>query len=208
MWILLIDDHLMVRRGLMQILSAAFADAEFGEAARASEALELIARQRWDIALVDLNLPDRDGLSLIEELRRLVPSLPLLVVSIYPEEEFAVRCFRLGAAAYLTKDSTPDELAVAVRKALAGGKYVSAAIAERLASVVAGDFAASHDALTNREMQVLRLVAMGHSLKQIAAQLNLSTSTVATYRARIAEKLHVSTNVELARYAVHHGLVP
>jgi len=130
------------------------------------------------------------------------------VLSAYPEEEFAIRCLRLGAAGYVTKDSAPDELAGAVRKALAGGKYVTAALAERLAGIVAADVAAmAHEALSNRELQVLRRVASGRSLKEIAAELNLSEKTVATYRARIAEKLQISSNVELTRYALRHKLV-
>ncbi len=206
--VLVVDDHAVVRRGLNQILSESIQDAQFGEAGSAAEALELLDRERWDVALIDLNLPGRDGLSLLQELRRAHEDVPALVVSAYPEEEFAVRCLRLGAAGYLTKDSAPDELAAAVKKALAGGKYVTAALAEKLAAVIGGEVAqASHEALSNRELQVLRFVASGRSLKQIAAELHLSEKTVATYRARIAEKLRISTNVELTRYALHHGLV-
>lgn len=205
---LLVDDHVVVRRGLAQILAEAFPSAQFGEAGTAAEALDALGRERWDIAVIDLNLPGRDGLSLLEEIRRLNPETPALVVSAYPEEEFAVRCLQLGAAGYLTKNSAPDELAAATRKALAGGKYVTAVLAEKLAAVVGGDFArASHEALSNRELQVLRLVAAGRSLKQVAAELNLSEKTVATYRARIAAKLGISTNVELTRYALRHHLV-
>lgn len=205
---LLVDDHVVVRRGLAQILAEAFPSAQFGEAGTAAEALDALGRERWDIAVIDLNLPGRDGLSLLEEIRRLNPETPALVVSAYPEEEFAVRCLQLGAAGYLTKNSAPDELAAATRKALAGGKYVTAVLAEKLAAVVGGDFArASHEALSNRELQVLRLVAAGRSLKQVAAELSLSEKTVATYRARIAAKLGISTNVELTRYALRHHLV-
>jgi DNA-binding NarL/FixJ family response regulator len=206
--VLLVDDHAVVRRGLAQILSRAFADVRFGEAGTAAEALDLLAREPWDTALIDLNLPGRDGLALLEEVRRAYPAVPVLVVSAYPEEEFAVRCLRLGARGYLTKDSAPDELSAAVRKTLAGGMYVTAALAERLAGVVGGDVArASHESLSLRELQVLRLVARGRSLKQVADELHLSEKTVATYRARIAVKLHLSTNVQLTRYALQHHLV-
>jgi two-component system, NarL family, invasion response regulator UvrY len=205
---LIVDDHAVVRRGVNQILAESFPEAQFGEAGSGAEALDLAARHRWDIALLDLNLRDCDGLSLLEQMRRAHPALPALVLSAYPEEEFAIRCLRLGAAGYVTKDSAPDELAGAVRKALAGGKYVTAALAERLAGIVAADVAAmAHEALSNRELQVLRRVASGRSLKEIAAELNLSEKTVATYRARIAEKLQISSNVELTRYALRHKLV-
>jgi DNA-binding NarL/FixJ family response regulator len=206
--ILLVDDHAVVRRGLVQILSESCLGARFGEASSAAEALAVLGRDGWDLAIVDLNLPGRDGLSLLQEIRRLHPDVRVVIVSAYPEEEFAVRCLRLGAAGYVTKDSAPDELAAAVRKAIAGGKYVSASLAERLAAVVGGDIArASHEALSARELQVLRLVATGRSLKQIAAELHLSEKTIATYRTRIADKIHVSTSVELTRYALRHKLV-
>jgi DNA-binding NarL/FixJ family response regulator len=198
---LIVDDHAVVRRGLHQILRESFPDAKFGDAASAAEALELAARERWDIALIDLNLKGRDGLSLLEEMKRVYPAMPALVLSAYPEEEFAVRCLRLGASA-------PDELGSAVRKTISGGKYVTAALAEKLAGIVAADVGvAAHESLSNREMQVLQQVASGHSLKQIALELNLSEKTVATYRARIAEKLQISSNVELTRYALIHKLV-
>jgi two-component system, NarL family, invasion response regulator UvrY len=205
---LIIDDHAVVRRGVSQILAESFPEAQFGEAGSAAEALDLAGRERWDIALIDLNLGNSDGLSLLEQIRRAHPSLPALVLSAYPEEEFAVRCLRLGASGYVTKDSAPDELAGAVRKTLGGGKYVTAALGERLAGMVVADVAGSaHEALSNRELQVLRGVASGRSLKEIAAELNLSEKTVATYRARIAEKLQITSNVELTRFALRHKLV-
>jgi DNA-binding NarL/FixJ family response regulator len=206
--ILLVDDHAVVRRGLIHILSESFPGSRFGEASSAAEALNLVNAERWEIALIDLRMPGRDGLALLEELRRTHPELPALVLTMQPEEEFALRCLRLGASGYVTKESASDELAAAVRKVLGGGKYVTASLAERLATFVGGDLVQSlHEALSNRELQVLRLVASGRSLKQIAAELHLSEKTIATYRARIAEKLHISTNVELTRYALRHKLV-
>jgi two-component system invasion response regulator UvrY len=206
--VLLVDDFPVVRRGLQQILSELLPDIRFGEASSASAALALLEDEAWDVALVDLNLPDGDGLDLLEQIRARHPAVAVLVVSGYPEEEFAVRCLRLGAGGYLTKASAPDELAAAVRNVLAGRKYVSAALAEKLASLVRRDLApVSHDALSYRELQVLRLVATGRSTKQIAAELKLSEKTIATYRSRIAEKLRISTNVELTRYALRHNLV-
>jgi DNA-binding NarL/FixJ family response regulator len=207
MRLLIVDDHAVVRRGIAQILSDALPDANFGEAGDAATALESIARERWDAALIDLNLPGRDGLALLEDIRRDHPSVAVLVVTAHREEEFAVRCLRLGARGFLTKDGAPDELVAAVRKVLAGGLYITTELAERLAAVVGGHPSAPHESLSTRELQVLRLVARGRSLRQIAGELNLSEKTVATYRARIAGKLHVSTNVELARYALKHRLV-
>ena len=207
--ILVVDDHAVVRRGIEGVLLEAFPHARFGEASQAADALELLAREPWDLVVVDLNLPGRDGLALLADVRGLYPNLPTLVVSVYPEEEFAVRCLRLGANGYVTKASAPDELAIAAKKALSGGRYVTAALAEKLALILGGGDLerASHETLSNRELQVLRLVATGHSQKGIAAELNLSEKTVASYRARIATKLRVSTNVDLTRYALRHKLV-
>ena len=205
---LVVDDHEVVRRGTRQVLAEGFPGAAFGEASVAAEALALLQAERWDLLVLDINLPGRSGLEVLEEVRRLWPRLPVLVLSAYPEEEFAVRCLRLGAAGYLTKSSAADELVAAARKALEGGKYVTAALAERLASVLGGGVRGEpHEALSGRELQVVRLVATGRSMKEIAAELHLSEKTIATYRARIAEKLGVSTNVELTRYALQHKLV-
>jgi DNA-binding NarL/FixJ family response regulator len=206
--VLIVDDFPVVRRGLAEILSESLRDARVGEASTAEEALELAAKEDWDLAVIDLSLPGRDGLWLLEEMRRRHPGIPALVLSDYPEAQLAVRCMRLGAVGYVTKDSAPSELAAAAKKTLAGRKYVTAALAEKLADAVGrGSARPSHDALSNRELQVLRLVASGRTLKQIASDLKLSEKTVATYRARIAEKLRISTNVELTRYALRHHLV-
>lgn len=206
--ILIVDDHEVVRRGLRQVLAEGFAGAEFGEAGTSSAATAALSSQPWDLLLLDINLPGRSGLEILEDVRRTFPRLPVLVVSAYPEEEFAVRSIRLGAAGYLTKSSASDELVAAARKALEGGRYVTASLAERLAGLLGGDFGQEpHDSLSSRELQVLRLVASGRSAKEVAAELHLSEKTIATYRARIAEKLGVSTNVELTRYALLHKLV-
>jgi DNA-binding NarL/FixJ family response regulator len=206
--ILLVDDHEVVRRGTRQVLAEGFPDADFGEAADAAKALALLAAERWDLLVLDINLPGRSGLEVLGDVRGQWPRLPTLVLSAYPEEEFAVRCLRLGAAGYLTKSSAADELVAAAHKALEGGKYVTAALAERLAAFLGGGFRAEpHESLSARELQVVRLVASGRTMKEIAAELHLSEKTIATYRARIAEKLGVSTNVELTRYAMQHKLV-
>ncbi len=206
--LLVVDDHEVVRRGTRQVLAEGFPGAAFGEAGTAAEALAALQAGRWDLLVLDINLPGRSGLEVLEDVRRQWPQLPVLVLSAYPEEEFAVRCLRLGASGYLTMSSAADELVAAARKALEGGKYVTAALAERLAAVLGGGVQSEpHEALSGRELQVVRLVATGRSMKEIAAELHLSEKTIATYRARIADKLGLSTNVELTRYALQHKLV-
>jgi DNA-binding NarL/FixJ family response regulator len=206
--ILIVDDHEVVRRGLRQILAEAVPSCVVAEAGDSAGALGAIAGTAWDLLILDVNIPGRSGLEVLEDAKRLRPGMPVLVVSAYPEEELAVRCIRLGAAGYLGKNTASTELVGAVRKVLSGGKYVTARLAERLMEVLGGQAAAvPHDALSSRELQVLRLVASGRSSKQIAAELHLSEKTIATYRSRIAEKLGLSTAVELTRFALQHGLV-
>jgi two-component system, NarL family, invasion response regulator UvrY len=205
---LIVDDHEVVRRGLGDMLGEAFPLASLESAPSVASALETLSAKNFDLVLLDINLPGRIGFDLLEEARRRWPRLPVLVLSAYPEDEFAIRSIRLGAAGYLTKESAADELVAAVRKVLAGGKYVRPALAERLASFVGGELSITpHELLSGRELQVLRLVANARTLKEIAAELGLSEKTIATYRARVSEKLGVSSNVELARYAVRHKLV-
>jgi DNA-binding NarL/FixJ family response regulator len=180
----------------------------FGEAATYAQAISRLHDQRWELVLLDLNMPGRGGLDLLAEVRRLWPRLLVLVVSAYAEEEFALRCLRLGAQGYVMKTAGSKELVAAVRKVLGGGKYVTPLLAERLAAAAGGDLSQPpHELLSARELQVLRLVAMGRSLKEIADELRLSERTIATYRARLATKLGLCSNVEIARYAMQHRLV-
>jgi DNA-binding NarL/FixJ family response regulator len=207
MKVLIADDHEMVRRGLRDLLRQEFSDVQIEEAADSATAIGLLMQPGWDLVLLDISMPGRSGLEVLEEARRLCPATPVLVLSMFPEEEFALRAFKLGASAYLNKQSAADELLAALRKVLAGGKYVSAALAEKLAARLGGvDPIAPHEALSNRELQVLRRIAAGRTLKEIAAELSLSEKTIGTYRLRLAEKMGLSTNVELARYALQHGL--
>ncbi len=208
MKILLVDDHELLRRGLKQLLAEEFIQAQFAEASRVPEARELLARGDWSLVLLDINLPGGSGLELLAEVKKLCPAAAVLVLSSYPEEEFAMRALKLGAAGYLTKAGAAEELLTAVKKVLAGGKYVSAALAENLASALGNPTAElPHEALSPREMEVLRRVATGQTIKAIAAELSLSEKTIGTYRSRISEKLKLSTNVELARYALQNRLV-
>lgn len=205
--VLIADDHEIVRRGLKDLLADAFGKIRIGEARTSQEALDLAQRQEWDIVLLDINMPGRSGLEVLEDLRRLRPTLPVLVLSASPEQDYAVRVLKLGASGYLTKQSASDELLAAIRKSLAGGKYVTATLAENLAAQLSGDAPdAPHEALSNRELQVLRLIASGKTVKEIAADLSLSEKTIGTYRTRISEKLRLATNVELTRYALQHKL--
>jgi DNA-binding NarL/FixJ family response regulator len=206
--ILLVDDHEIVLRGLKQLLAEAFPEAVFGEAGNLPQARQQLTQNRWNLVLLDINLPGGNGLELIADIRRAHPETEILVLSSYSEKEFAMRAFKLGAAGYLTKGSLADEVVTAVKKVLAGGKYVSMALAELLASELGKPSAtAPHEALSPRELEVLRLVAMGKTIKEIAAGFSLSEKTIATYRARISQKLGQSSNVELARYALQHKLV-
>jgi DNA-binding NarL/FixJ family response regulator len=206
--VLIVDDHELVRRGLRDLLAEAFRDLDLGEAANAAEALDMTREKTWDVILVDINLPTRSGLELLQELRADCPRVPAVVLSAFPEREYAIRAFKLGAAAYISKQSASAELIVAIRKALAGGRYITPSLAEQLAATVAGESpAVPHELLSTRELQVLRLIAQGLTLKEIAARLSLSEKTIGTYRARISEKMSLATNVDLTRYAVQHKLI-
>jgi DNA-binding NarL/FixJ family response regulator len=208
MKVLIADDHEIVRRGLRDILADEFSGLRVTEARDGREALEAARKQTWELALVDIKLPGRSGLEVLEELKKLQPKTPVVVVSAFPVEEYALRAFKLGAAAYVSKEGASDELLAAVRKALAGGRYVTPTLAEKLAAVLAGEAACSpHESLSNRELEVLRLIAAGRALKEVAAELHLSEKTVSTYRLRVSKKMNLSTNVELTRYALQHKLV-
>src|SRR5580693_2858229 len=208
MRVLVVDDHEIVRRGLKEMFAEAFPDLIVGEAADSPSALEHLMKQAWDIVLLDINIPGRSGLEVLEESKRLRPRTPVLVLSAYPEEEFAIRSLKLGASGYLNKGLASDEILAAAKKALAGGKYVTASLAEKLATTL-GDKVqnAPHECLSNRELLVLRKVASGRTIKEIASELSLSEKTIGTYRMRIAKKLGLTSNVELTRYALKHRLV-
>ncbi len=208
MRVLIVDDHQIVRRGLLELFTEGYPDLQVGEAENSHIALELLTTQDWDLVLVDINIPGRGGLEVLAETKRLRPQTPVLVLSAYPEEEFAVRSLKLGASGYLNKSLASDEILVAAKKVLAGGKYVTASLAEKLASSLGAPVPqAPHDILSSRELQVLRLVASGSTIKKIADEIALSEKTVGTYRARIAKKLGLHSNVELTRYALKHRLV-
>lgn len=208
--ILLADDHPYLRRGLTQILIAEFPEAVIGEASNVPELLEQAQRQRWDVVVLDLNMPGRGGLEALHELKRLYSNLPVLILSMYPEDQFAVRVLRAGGAGYLTKESAPQQLVLAIKTIWAGGKFITPTAAELLAAHVHqhGDHEQPrHSALSDREYEVFRLIAGGNTITEISEQLSLSVKTISTYRSRILEKLNLKTNADLARYAVQHRLV-
>ncbi len=204
--ILLVDDHPIVRRGVRHLLSEAFRGAVFGEAPSAHEALEMVWKKSWSLVLLDINMPGRSGLDIIPALRKARPLMPLLVLSTHAEEQFALRVLRAGASGYITKDCLDEELTRAVKKVLGGGRYLSGNLAELLAGFFAGAEQTPHERLSDREFQVMRLLARGAGLKEIGAQLGLSVNTISTYRLRLLRKMGLKNNAELALYAFQRGL--
>jgi DNA-binding NarL/FixJ family response regulator len=205
--VLLVDDHAVVRNGIRLMLGTADDIDVGGEAETARDALQAALAADFDVMLVDLNLPDKNGLELIKRLRQLRPKMAAVVLSAYPEEIYAMRAFRHGAAAYLHKTSSGDIIIAALRKAAAGGKYLSPAMLEKFAGMIGGEAMASHTELSDRELAVLKGIAAGDSLVKIAELLHLSPSTVTTYRARVLEKLGMKNNAELTRYAFENDLL-
>ena len=208
--VLLGDDHRIVREGLKQVLADAPDIQVLAEATNGVDVMEQVqalgGSQGLDVVLLDIAMPGRDGLDVLQELRKAWPKLPVLMLSTYPERQYAVRCIKLGAAGYLNKSADPDAMIAAVRKVADGGVYVTPATAEALASVVGGAGAKTGpEALSHREYQVFRLLTSGHSVSEIGAQLQLAPNTVSTYRARILEKTGTKNDVELALYAERHG---
>ena len=208
MKVLIADDHPVVRHGLKQILSADPAFVVVGEAKNGNEALELARKLDWDVAILDYSMPGRSGLDLLAEFKREFPQRPVLVLSMHPEDQFAVRLLKAGAAGYLTKESAGEELVGAIKKVVGGGRYISPSLAERMASYLTIDVQkAPHERLSDREFLILRMFASGKQVSQIAEELSLSVSTVSTYRARILEKMDMKNNAQLTHYALQKELV-
>ncbi len=204
--ILIADDHSIVRRGLKLILRETFGTGATGEAANGLEALNRAGD--YDLVLLDIAMPGMNGLEVLKELRRRKSRVPVLILTMYPEEQYAIRALRAGASGYLTKESAPDELVTAIRKVLAGGRYVSSSLAERLAAYVDHDIEKPlHDTLSDREYEVMRLIASGRRVKEIAEELSLSAKTVSSYRGRVLTKLNMKNNAELTLYAIQNQLL-
>ena len=208
MRILICDDHPIVRKGLRDILEQEGASVTVGEAASADEALTLARKHPWDAAVLDITMPGRSGLELLKQLKQEIADLPVLVLSVHPPEQYAVRILRAGASGYLTKESAPDELLTAVRRIVRGGRYLTPSVGETLvAGLGRPEGELPHQGLSDREFEVLRLLASGNRVSEIAAELNLSVKTVSTYRTRILQKLNLRTTAQIMRYAVTHGLM-
>ena len=208
MRILITEDHAVVRQGLRLILADHFKKAVFGEARNATEALDRVWKEKWDVVVLDITMPGRSGLEVLKEIRRSRPKLPVLILSMHPEDQFAVRLFKAGAAGYLTKESAGEELVGAIKKVVGGGRYISPSMAERMASYLTVDVQkAPHERLSDREFLILRMIASGKPVSQIAKELSLSISTVSTYRARVLQKMDMKNNAELTYYALQKELV-
>jgi two-component system, NarL family, invasion response regulator UvrY len=206
--VLLADDHAVVRQGLRQILTDIPEVGTVGEAPNGEEALTMVRSEHWDVLVLDMSMPGRGGLDVLKDVRRERPQTKVLVLSMHPEDQFAVRMLKAGASGYLTKESATVELVAAVRKVLTGGKYISGTLAEKLAFDMDRDTDKPlHETLSDREFQVLRMMAAGRTVQQIADELMLSAKTISTYRARILEKLGLSSNAEMIHYAINHRLI-
>jgi len=206
--VLIADDHPIVREGLRQILSETDDILVVDEASNGKEVLDYTWNNTYDVILLDISMPGRDGLEVLRELKRHKPKLPVLILSMYPEEHYAIRVLRGGASGYLTKSSAPDELISAIRKVATGRKYISSTLAERLTYELDRDAdRPAHESLSDREYQVMHMIASGKTIKEIAEELCLSVKTVSTYRSRILEKMTLKNNAEIVLYAVQNKLV-
>ncbi len=208
MRILVADDHPIVRQGLKQILAETSDMVVADEAGDGLAVVDLVSKNAYDVVLLDISMPRAGGLDILKELKALKPKLAILVLSMHPEEQYAIRALKLGASGYLTKESAPDELVAAIRKVSQGRKYVSSSLAEKLADQLeTGGERPLHESLSSREYQIMCLLASGKTVKEIASDLSLSVKTISTYRSRILEKMHLSNNAQLIHYAISNGLV-
>lgn len=206
--ILIADDHVIVRTGLKQILSETSDVVVTGEAGDGNETINKVYENDYDMVLLDISMPGRGGLEVLAEIKKKKPDLPVLILSMHPEEQYAVRALRTGASGYLTKESAPEELIKAIRKVSRGGKYVTASLAERLAYAIKIDVEKPrHETLSNREYQILCMIASGKTAKQISEELSLSVKTISTYRCRILNKMNMKNNAELTYYAIQNRVV-
>lgn len=206
--ILIADDHPVVREGLKQIISKAVDMNVAGEALDGMQVLQMIEKENWDVIVLDIGMPGKDGLEVLKDIKKQKPELPVLILSMFPEEQIAVRTFKVGAAGYMNKETAPKELVNAIRKIYDGGKYVSPSLAEKLVADLDSDAEKKpHDLLSDREFQVLRMIASGKDVDEIADELFISVKTVRTYRDRILDKLKLKNDVEIARYAMKNKLL-
>jgi two-component system invasion response regulator UvrY len=209
MKILIVDDHTVVRDGVKRILHEQPGELAFGEAGTYQEALDLVQKENWDAVVLDISLHGQNGLEVLKALKQIRPRLPVLILTMHSEEQYARRAFKAGAAGYISKDSARVDLGEAIQKVIRGGKYVSPTLAEKLVvDIGRSSEAPVHETLSDREFEVLCLIGSGKTVREIAERLSLSDKTVSTYRARLLEKMGMSTNADLTRYAIINGLVP
>ncbi len=206
--VLMADDHAIVRKGLRQILNEGSAPCQIDEASSGQEVMKKVYDAAFDILVLDISLPDRNGLELVREIKSVRPKLPILMLSVHPEDQYAIRALKAGVSGYLNKESAPEQLVQAIERIVAGGRYISPTLAETLAANVGGEGeGAPHETLSDREFTVLLRIGAGKSVSEIADELGLSVKTVSTYRARILEKMNMNSNAELIRYVIDHRLV-
>ena len=206
--ILIADDHTVVRKGLRQILLEEFLAAHIVEVSDADELFKCVLKDEWDVVITDISMPGRSGLEVVQQIREHYPKLPILVLSVHPEDQYAIRVIRAGASGYLNKDSASEELVKAVHRVLLGKKYITPSLAEQLADSLDQDASRPlHEHLSDREFEVLKLLAAGMAVADIAAKLGLSPTTVSTYRGRVLEKLNAKSNADLTRYALENKLI-
>lgn len=206
--ILIADDHAVIRKGLKQILIEAFPDAQIAEAVDAEEVIAKAVIERWDIIISDLSMPGRSGLDVAQDIKQNHPKTPVLILSIHPEEQYAIRALKSGASGYISKDAATEELVAAVKRILDGKKYISSEIADKLASGVGIDqHITAHELLSNREYEIFILLAKGKQVSEIADQLFLGVTTISTYRTRVLAKMNLKTNADIIRYALDNQLI-
>jgi DNA-binding NarL/FixJ family response regulator len=204
---MIVDDHPIVRRGVIELLREEFPKSHFGEAASAQQALELAWQQPWDLILLDISMPGRSGLDVLRDLRQARPEAAILVQSMHSEDQFALRAIKAGAAGYIAKVSLPQDLITAVHKILAGGRYASDAVVAKLAAALSSEGREPLERLSEREFQVLRMLAEGKAVKEIGVELSLSIKTISTYRTRVLDKLNLRSTAEMTQFAMRHGLL-
>lgn len=208
MKILIADDHAILRKGLIEILRGEFSHLEVYEAANGNEAIAIAGETLLDLILLDISMPGRNGIETLKQIRAMGVKAPLIILSVQPEDQYAIRVLKAGATGFLNKDSAPETLVAAVHRVMAGRKYVSASVAEKLVqSIGALDDKPLYEHLSDRELEVLRLLASGKAVSDVAKEISLSVNTISTYRHRVLQKLQLSNNAELTRYAMDHGLV-
>jgi two-component system invasion response regulator UvrY len=208
--ILIADDHAIVRKGLKQLLVEKYPASEIDEVDNGESLIAKVINEQWDIVICDMDMPGRSGLDVMKQIKLIAPNLPVLIVSIHPEEQYAVRVLRTGAAGYVSKGAATEELAKAVQLVLQGRKYISSSIAQVIAEDMSGHYSSNrplHELLSNREFEVFKLIASGKLIAAIAEKLSLSSATVSTHRARILAKMNMKTNAELTRYALDNKLI-